>query len=98
MAALSTEGCEEAQPSSIDLFSLTPTMPCVERVYYDEQRSTSQVSGNLPIEFMIAAQNSLDIQQEKFVLKSISLSLANWLTRIPKFLIRAPINVPPAGE
>ena len=60
MAPLSTEGCEEVQPSSIDLFSLTPTMPCVERVYYDEQRSTSQVSGNSPIEFMIAAQNSLE--------------------------------------
>ena len=59
MAALSTEGCEEAQSSGIDLFSLTPTMTCVERVYYDEQRSTSQLSVNLLIEFMIATQNSL---------------------------------------
>ena len=49
MAALFTEGFQEAQPSGIDMFSLTPTMKCVERIYYDEQRSTSQLSGNSPI-------------------------------------------------
>ena len=60
MAALSTEWFQEVQPSGLDMFSLTPTMTCVERVYYDEQRSTSQLSGNLPIEFIIAAHNSLE--------------------------------------
>jgi hypothetical protein len=35
-------------------------MTWVERIYYDEQRSTSQPIGNLPIEFIIAAQNSLE--------------------------------------
>jgi hypothetical protein len=35
-------------------------MKCVERIYYDEQRSISQLSGNLPIEFIIAVQNSLE--------------------------------------
>ena len=39
------KGFQEARPSGLDLFSLTQTMPCVERVYYDEQRSTSQLSG-----------------------------------------------------
>jgi len=69
MAALSTEGFQEAQPSGLDLFSLTPTMPCVERVYYDEQRSTSQLSGNSPIEFIIAAQNSLEyIDLKRYVI------------------------------
>ena len=60
MAALSTEWYQEVQPSGLDLFSLTPTMTCVERIYYDEQRSTSQLSGNLPIEFIIAGHNSLE--------------------------------------
>ena len=48
MAALTNEGFQEAQPSSLDLFSLPPTMTSVERIYYDEQRSTSQLSGNAP--------------------------------------------------
>jgi len=49
MDALFTEGFQEAQPSGIDMFSLTPTMKCAERIYYDEKRSTSQLSGNSPI-------------------------------------------------
>ena len=57
---LSTGGFQEAQPSGIDMFSLTPTMKCVERIYYDEKRSTSQLSGNSPIEFIIAVQNALE--------------------------------------
>jgi hypothetical protein len=60
MAALTNEGFQEAQPSGLDLFSLPPTMTSVERIYNDEQRSTSQLSGNAPIEFNIAAQNSLE--------------------------------------
>jgi hypothetical protein len=73
MAALSTEGFQEAQPGGLDLFSLPPTMTCVERIYYDEQRSTSQLSGNSPIEFFIAAQNSLeyiDLMRSKLYLKT----------------------------
>jgi hypothetical protein len=42
MAALTNEGFQKAQPSGLDLFSLPPTMTSVERIYYDEQRSTSQ--------------------------------------------------------
>jgi hypothetical protein len=60
MIAVSTERFQEAQPSGLDLFSLPPTMTCVERIYYDEQIPTFQLSGNSPIEFIIAAQNSLE--------------------------------------
>jgi hypothetical protein len=45
---------------ALPLFSLAPTLTSVERIYYDEQRSTSQRSGNASIEFNIAAQNSLE--------------------------------------
>jgi len=58
MAALSTDGFQEAQPSGLDLFTLPPTQTAVETVYYDEHRSTAQLSGTSPIEFNIAAQNS----------------------------------------
>jgi hypothetical protein len=56
-----------------DLFSLPPTMTSVERIYYDEQRSTSQLSGNEPIAFNIAAQNSLeyiDLKRSRLYLKA----------------------------
>ena len=73
MAALTTEGFQAAQPSGLDLFSLPPTMTCVERIYYDEQRSTSQLTGNAPIEFVIAAQNSLeyiDLKRSRLYVKA----------------------------
>lgn len=60
MAALTTDGFQEAQPSGLNLFTLPPTQTAVENVYFDEIRSTSQISGNGPIEFSIAAQNSLE--------------------------------------
>lgn len=60
MSALSTEGFQEAQPSGLDLFTLPPTQTAVENIYFDEVRSTSQLIGNAPIEFTIAAQNSLE--------------------------------------
>ena len=60
MAALTNKGFQEAPPSGLHLFSLAPTLTSVERIYYDEQRSTSQLSGNASIEFNIAAQNSLE--------------------------------------
>ncbi|CAC5381014.1 unnamed protein product [Mytilus coruscus] len=72
MAALTTEGFQEAQPSGLDLFSLPPTQTAVSNMYYDEQRSTSQLTGNAPIEFTIAAQNSLeyvDLKRSKLYLR-----------------------------
>lgn len=73
MSAITTEGFQEAQPSGLDLFSLPPTMTSVEGIYYDEQRSTSQLSGNAPIEFNIAAQNSLeyiDLKRSRLYVKA----------------------------
>jgi hypothetical protein len=73
MAALTNEGFQKAQPSGLDLFSLQPTMTSVERIYYDEQRSTSQLSGNAPIAFNIVAQNSLeyiDLKRSRLYLKA----------------------------
>ena len=68
MVAVSTERLQEAQPSGLDLFSLPPTMTCVERIYYDEQIPTFQLSGNSPIAFIIAAQNSLEyIDLQRYV-------------------------------
>lgn len=54
------DGFYEAQPSGLNLFTLPPTQTAVENVYYDEHRSTSQLSGTAPIEFTIAANNSLE--------------------------------------
>jgi hypothetical protein len=48
-------------------------MTSVERIYNDEQRSTSQLSGNAPIAFNIAAQNSLgyiDLKRSRLYLKA----------------------------
>lgn len=62
MAALTMDGFQESQPSGLNLFTLPPTQTAVENVYFDEKkiRSTSQLGGTAPIEFTIAAQNSLE--------------------------------------
>ena len=60
MAALTLDGFQEAQPSGLNLFTLPPTQTAVENVYYDEHRSTSQLSGTGTISFPIAANNSLE--------------------------------------
>lgn len=60
MAALTMDGFQESQPSGLNLFTLPPTQTAVENVYFDEIRSTSQLGGTAPIEFTIAAQNSLE--------------------------------------
>ncbi|CAC5384277.1 unnamed protein product [Mytilus coruscus] len=60
MAALTLDGFQEAQPSGLDLFTLPPTQTAVENVYYDEVRSTSQLTGTGPVNFSIAANNSLE--------------------------------------
>lgn len=73
MAALSLDGFPEAQPSGLDLFSLPPTQTAIDSVYYDEHRSTAQLTGTAPIEFNIAAQNSLeyiDLRKTKLYVKA----------------------------
>jgi hypothetical protein len=46
---------------------------CVERIYYDEQRSISQRSGNSPIAFILAAQHSLEYIDIKRYVVALSL-------------------------
>lgn len=73
MAALSLDGFQEAQPSGLDLFSMPPTQTAIDSVYYDEHRSTAQLTGTAPIEFNIAAQNSLeyiDLRKTKLYVKA----------------------------
>lgn len=94
MAALTTEGFREAQPSGLDLFSLPPTMTSIERIYYDEQRSTSQISGNAPIEFNIAAQNSL----EYIDLKRSRLYVKARIKRVDGQSLKATDNVGPINN
>ena len=42
MAALTTENFQEALASELSLFSLPPSQTSVEKVYYQEVRSTSK--------------------------------------------------------
>lgn len=73
MAALTLDGFQEAQPSGLNLFTLPPTQTAVENMYYDEHRSTSQLSGSAPIEFTVAANNSLeyiDLRKTKLYVKA----------------------------
>lgn len=73
MAALSLDGFQEAQPSGLDLFSLPPKQTAIDSVYYDEHRTTAQLTGTAPIEFNIAAQNSLeyiDLRKTKLYVKA----------------------------
>lgn len=47
MAALSVDNFQEAQPSALSLFSLPPYQSAVERMYFQEVRSNSQLTGNI---------------------------------------------------
>jgi hypothetical protein len=47
MAALRMENFREAQPSALSLFSLPPYQSAVERMYFQEGRSNSQLTGNI---------------------------------------------------
>lgn len=72
MAALTTEGFQEAQPSELSLFSVPPSQTAIDKVYYQEVRSTSQINGNSPIEFIISGQNGmefLDLRRSKLYVK-----------------------------
>lgn len=69
---MATEQFRDAQPSSLDLFSLPPTQTAIEKMYYQEVRPISQLSGNSPIEFTISGQNGMeyvDLKQSKLYVK-----------------------------
>lgn len=69
---MATKQFRDAQPSSLDLFSLPPTQTAIEKMYYQEVRPISQLSGNSPIEFTISGQNGMeyvDLKQSKLYVK-----------------------------
>lgn len=66
---MTTEQFRDALPSSLDIFSLPPTQTAIERMYYQEVRPISQISGNSPIEFIISGQNGMeyvDLKQTQY--------------------------------
>lgn len=70
---MAAEQFQDAQPSSLDLFSLPPTQTAIEKIYYQEVRPISQISGNSPIEFIILGQNGMeyvDLSQCKLYIKA----------------------------
>lgn len=70
---MAAEQFQDAQPSSLDLFSLPPTQTAIEKIYYQEVRPISQISGNSPIEFIISGQNGMeyvDLSQRKLYIKA----------------------------
>ena len=72
MSALLANQFHEAQPSGLALFSLPPTQTAIEKIYYQEVRPISQLSGNSPIEFVISGQNGMeymDLKRSKMYVK-----------------------------
>lgn len=60
MASFTTDEMQEAQPSGLDIFSIPPYQTAVERMYYQDVRTNSQLSGNTPLEFNVSGQNGLE--------------------------------------
>jgi hypothetical protein len=56
MAALTREDYHEAQPSELNLFSVPPSQTDIEKIFYQEVRSTSHVNGSAPTEFIHQAE------------------------------------------
>ena len=72
MAALAPDHFQEAQPSGLMLFSLPPTQTAVEKVFYQEVRPISQITGSAPVEFLISGQNGMeyvDLKRSKLFVK-----------------------------
>lgn len=59
MAALSVDNFQEAQPSVLSLFSLPPYQSAVERMYFQEVRSNSQLTGNI-IDMEITGKHGME--------------------------------------
>lgn len=60
MSVLNSESFHEGIPSELSLFDLVPTQTAVQDAYFAEIRPLSQISNEVPLEFRIAASNSLD--------------------------------------
>ncbi|CAG2245156.1 uncharacterized protein F54H12.2-like [Mytilus edulis] len=73
MASFTTDEMQEAQPSGLDIFSIPPYQTAVERMYYQDVRTNSQLSGNTPLEFNVSGQNGLeyvDLKRTKLYVKA----------------------------
>ncbi|KAK3107428.1 hypothetical protein FSP39_014345 [Pinctada imbricata] len=73
MSSLTQEQFQEAQPSGMMLFSLPPTQTAVEKIYYQEIRPISQISGDAPVEFLVSGQNGMeymDLKRSKLYVKA----------------------------
>ena len=95
MAALTTENFQEALASELSLFSLPPSQTSVEKVYYQEVRSTSKKNDNAPIEFVISGQSSmefLDLKGSKLYLK-VKILQSDGKTLDSKSLKVSPVNL-----
>lgn len=60
MSVLNRESFHEGIPSELSLFDLAATQTAVQDAYFAEIRPLSQISNDVPIEFRIAASNTLD--------------------------------------
>lgn len=72
MAALSMDNFREAQPSALSLFSLPPYQSAVERMYFQEVRSNSQLTGNI-IDMEITGKHDMeyvDLKRSKVYVKA----------------------------
>jgi len=72
MAALNMEDFKEAQPSGLSLFSVPPYQSAVERMYYQEVRSNSQLTGNI-IDMEITGKHGMeyvDLKRSKLYVKA----------------------------
>ncbi|XP_071177997.1 uncharacterized protein F54H12.2-like [Mytilus edulis] len=72
MAALNVADFHEAQPSGLSLFSLPPYQSAVERMYFQEVRSNSQLTGNI-IDMEITGKHGMeyvDLKRSKLYVKA----------------------------
>lgn len=72
MAALSVDNFQEAQTSALSLFSLPPYQSAVERMYFQEVRSNSQLTGNI-IDMEITGKHGMeyvDLKRSKLYVKA----------------------------
>lgn len=60
MSMLTSKNFTEAQPRSLNIFSIPSTQTAVEDIFFQESRPISQVSGQSPIEFQISGQNGME--------------------------------------
>lgn len=72
MATLNAVDFQEAQPSGLNLFNIPPYQSAVERVYFQEVRSNSQLTGNI-IDMEITGKHGMeyvDLRRSKLYVRA----------------------------